>query len=118
MCIRDRHLVLEDLKTSRLTVSLVPRLASLLLSLTRVCDGAGDDMRDFSDHYWRDAAGCRQGGGGGGGGGEAASMIARGKEGLLMAEMGKDALPRRPTRFRKVTVTVGWGSKPGLSTLE
>ena len=101
------HLVLEDLKTSRLTVSLVPRLASLLLSLTRVCGGAGADMRDFSDHYWRDAAGCRQGGGSDGIGGETASMIARGNEGLLMEELGKDALPRRPTRFRKVGVAVG-----------
>lgn len=117
------HLVLEDLKTSRLTVSLVPRLASLLLSLTRVCGDAGADMRDFSDHYWRDAAGCRQGGGsgGGGGGGETASMIARGKEGLLMAELGRDALPRRPTRFRKVRMAIrveGGVRRPVCPSLE
>lgn len=90
------HLVLEDLKTSRLTSALVPRLASLLLSLTRLCGDAGSDMRDFADHYWRDAAGC------GGGDGEAESMIVRGDGGQRGVTMGGGFLPSRPTRFRNV----------------
>ncbi|CAN0482462.1 unnamed protein product, partial [Discosporangium mesarthrocarpum] len=47
------HLVLEDLKTSSLSVAHVPPLASLLLSLARLCPGEG--MADFADHYARDA---------------------------------------------------------------
>lgn len=95
------HLVLEDLKTSRLTVALVPRLASLLLSLTRACgDNGGADMREFADYYWRDAAGC-----GGYGDGERASMIDRGEgRGLLGKRSGGGFLPSRPTRFWKVKV--------------
>lgn len=89
------HLVLEDMKTSRLTTPLVPRLASLLLSLARACGRNGKDMRDFADHYWRDAAGC------GDGHGELASMISvSGEEGE-----GGGWLPARPTRFRTVR---GW----------
>lgn len=94
------HLVLEDLKTSRLTVSLVPRLASLLLSLARVCGQGGQGMRDFADHYWRDAAGC------GNGRGEAASMICSGDSATAAAadtaERRGGSLPSRPTRFHKV----------------
>ncbi len=89
------HLVLEDLKTSRLTLSLVPRLASLLLSLTRLCGGGGAGMRDFADHYWRDAAGCGQGGG------ETSSMVDLGGR---TGEMGKEVLPNRLSRFVKVRV--------------
>lgn len=85
------HLALEDLKTSRLTVALVSRLASLLLSITRVCGHRGAAMRDFADHYWRDAAGS-----GLEGGGEPESMITRG----CVATSG--LLPDRPTRFLKV----------------
>lgn len=85
------HLVLEDLKTSRLTTSLVPRLASLLLSLARACGGREKGMRDFEDHYWRDAAGC------GNGYGEAASMIH-----LPGEDLSGGWLPVRPTHFQKV----------------
>lgn len=85
------HLALEDLKTSRLTVALVPRLASLLLSITRVCGRRGAAMRDFADHYWRDAAGS-----GLGGSGEPESMITQ----ACVATSG--LLPDRPTRFLKV----------------
>lgn len=99
------HLVLEDLKTSCFTVSLVPRLASLLLSLTRVCGGGGGEMRDFADHYYRDAAGC------GRGGGETASMIDRGEGARgLREKAGGGALlllPNRPTRFERVSSPVG-----------
>lgn len=92
------HLVLEDLKTSRLTAALVPRLASLLLSLARLCGDAGSDMRDFADHYWRDAAGCE------GGNGEAASMIARGEGWQRGSKTEGSILPSRPTSFRKASV--------------
>lgn len=89
------HLVLEDMKISRLTTSLVPRLASLLLSLARACGRKGEGMRDFADHYWRDAAGC------GDGRGEVASMIsvADGSDGA------RGWLPSRPTRFCKVRLS-------------
>lgn len=86
------HLVLEDMKTSRLTTPLVPRLASLLLSLARACGRNGKGMLDFADHYWRDAAGC------GDGHGELASMIS-----ISHREGGRRGwLPARPTRFRTV----------------
>ena len=84
------HLALEELKTSRLCLALVPRLASLLLSITRVCGRRGAEMRDFADHYWRDAAGSSKGGCG-----EPGSMIARG-------HVVTSILPGRPTRFLKV----------------
>ncbi|CAM9717318.1 unnamed protein product [Ectocarpus fasciculatus] len=97
------HLVLEDLKTSRFTTSLVPRLASLLLSLTRVCGDGGTGMRDFADHYWRDAAGC------GHGDGETTSMIDRSDGGAaLRVETGAAGLPNRPTRFDKVPCFRSW----------
>ncbi|CAM9933563.1 unnamed protein product, partial [Hapterophycus canaliculatus] len=99
------HLVLEDLKISCFTVSLVPRLASLLLSLTRLCGAGGAEMRDFADHYWRDAAGC-----GRGGVGETASMIDRGEGARgLRAEAGGEALlPNRPTHFDRVPCLRNW----------
>lgn len=90
------HLVLEDLKTSRLTMALVPRLASLLLSLTRAFGEGGRDMLDFADHYWRDAAGCGQGDG------ETVSMIH--SSGQITGR--SDALPSRPTSFQKVKLRV------------
>ena len=90
------HLVLEDLKTCRLTLPLVPRLASLLLSITRLCGGGGAEMRDFADHYWRDSAGC------GRGGGEAASMVDGSGGGRGTGGVGGGALPNRLTRFAKV----------------
>lgn len=88
------HLVLEDMKISRLATSLVPRLASLLLSLARACGRKGECMRDFVDHYWRDATGC------GVGSGEVSSMIsvAGGND------EGRGWLPSRPTRFCKVRI--------------
>lgn len=90
------HLALEDRKTSRLTVALVSRLASLLLSITRVCGHRGAAMRDFADHYWRDAAGS-----GLEGGGEPESMITR--ECVATSRL----LPDRPTRFLKVSKASG-----------
>ncbi|CAM9840724.1 unnamed protein product, partial [Ectocarpus sp. 8 AP-2014] len=97
------HLVLEDLKTSRFTTSLVPRLASLLLSLSRMCGDGGTGMRDFADHYWRDAAGC------GHGDGETTSMIDCSDGGAaLRKETGAGGLPNRPTRFDKVPCFRSW----------
>ncbi|CAM9560020.1 unnamed protein product, partial [Choristocarpus tenellus] len=89
------HLVLEDLKTCSLTVALVPRLGSLLLSLARLCPGL--NMRDFIDHYRRDA-----------GEGDKASMLALPQQGVGEGVPKYCCMPERPTRFRKVPCIHTW----------